>query len=400
MDRITHNMIKYDHPGIGLALIVFLFSFVTLETWKKYSLEPTSMIHFGQEFVDQNREYMPDKAIVEKGSEGDLGAGYDGQIFYFYSRTINSFSQNWPKGFDESYRAPRIGYPLLISITGVFGPGGAIFGMYFWNVLLFSLSYLALRGLLERYSYLSIFYVLSPFALGSYSVLVSDTVMMSLVIISYYFYRKEKYFLFIPLASLAILTKEPAFFLYFPLGLSEFFTKKWKKSLIVLSILIIPFSWHFYLHLTFPNWKPTRLADFIAPMEVISTYLSTLFRLGSEGDLREIARALSRLPLLILLVLGIHSSFIGISRRGRIYRLGLLLNFFMIFSASYYHFWSVYENVSRMFTFSVPLMILLAKEDGEIRRRKFFYTMIFVLFLFLIKVALIQKAQIHILWEK
>jgi hypothetical protein len=124
---------------------------VTLLIWKKHEWEPSSMVHFGNEFIELNLEYMPPRAVVEKGYEGDLGAGYDGQIFYFYSRALSSFSLKWPIGFDDSYRAPRIGYPLLISIFGIYSPNGSILGMYIWNIMLFILSALALRKILGDY---------------------------------------------------------------------------------------------------------------------------------------------------------------------------------------------------------------------------------------------------------
>ena len=40
------------------------------------------MINFGMEFAVQNKEKMPDRAVVILGNKDDLGAGYDGQIFY------------------------------------------------------------------------------------------------------------------------------------------------------------------------------------------------------------------------------------------------------------------------------------------------------------------------------
>jgi hypothetical protein len=390
---------KIDKPIIGISLICIIYLTATLLIWWKYSFEPSSMIHFGKEFVLQNTEFMPSSAVVEMGTDGDLGAGYDGQIFYFYSRTINTLTHNWPKGFDESYRAPRIGYPLLISLFGIFGKGGTIFGMYFWNIFLFVLSYLALRSLLGEQSYLSFFYITSPFALGSYTVLVSDTVMISLVIISYYFYEKENYFLFIGISSLAILTKEPALFLYFPLGLKELMNLKPIKIGIVLSILIIPIAWHSYLRITFPNWKPTRLADFILPLEGITTYLQTLISNSNNPSIKDLIRSLSRFPLVILLIVGVFNLFVSSWKKGFVWKFALFLNFFMIASASYYHFWSVYENVSRMFTLSIPLVLLLNKENEGRSRLIYLYISFLIFVLFFIKLIFIQKAQEYYIWN-
>ena len=71
---------------IRYSLFALVYIVVTTSLWKKYNYNPTSMINFGMEFAIQNKEKMPDGAVVIMGSKDDLGAGYDGQIFYFYSR--------------------------------------------------------------------------------------------------------------------------------------------------------------------------------------------------------------------------------------------------------------------------------------------------------------------------
>ncbi|MEM7180154.1 MAG: hypothetical protein AAF518_04530 [Spirochaetota bacterium] len=361
------------------------------------------MINFGKEFVLQNSVEVPGKAVVMQGYKGDLGNGYDGQIFYFFSRPISNFSTDWPKGFDESYRAPRIGYPFLIAIFGLFGKKAAVFGMYFINLSLFICSVFFLRRMLQdRTQYLLLFYVLSPFSLGSYSVLVSDSVMVSLVIIAYYFYQKQKYLYFVLLASLAILTKEPALFLFFPLGLKALWKRNYQQIFWVLAILFIPFAWHFYLKITFPHWRASRLTDFIVPLEGIMRYLQEIYQAfvsPTVPGLKPLLRSLSRLPLLLLFLLGIVATFTGKLTKAFEYRLALLFVFFMVGVASYYHFWSVYENVSRMFTLSVPLMIFLQNEDDSSHTLPYHFLCFLILLLFLIKVFFVQKTQNYSIWS-
>ena len=385
---------------IRYSLFALVYIVVTTSLWKKYNYNPTSMINFGMEFAIQNKEKMPDGAVVIMGSKDDLGAGYDGQIFYFYSRTISELNMNWPKGFDESYRAPRIGYPLLVGIIGFLGKTASVYGMYFVNLSLFLLSYILLRRILdEDKKIFSLFYLLSPFSLGSYAVLVSDSVMVSLVIIAYYFYLEEENLYFVLVASLAILCKEPALFLFFPLGVKAILEKRVPKALLIVSVLAIPIMWHVYLKVTFPNWKATRLMDFILPLEGIITYSkSILASVGTTTDYKELARLLSRFPLLVLLVTGIAILFTGNIKRGIEFRLGIALVFFMVSTASFYHFWSVYENVSRMFTLSIPLFILLKNEEEDTKTGSYFFLTFIILILFLVKVIAIQKAQGYTIW--
>ncbi|HMV41565.1 MAG TPA: hypothetical protein PK079_17475 [Leptospiraceae bacterium] len=392
------NFLEKSYIRYSLFLIVY--SIVTISLWQKYNYNPTSMINFGMEFAVQNKEKMPDGAVVILGNKDDLGAGYDGQIFYFYSRTISELNMNWPLGFDESYRAPRIGYPLLVGIIGFFGKMGAVYGMYIVNISLFLLSYILLRRILDEDKKIySIFYLLSPFSLGSYAVLVSDSVMVSLVIIAYYFYQEEESLYFVLVASLAILCKEPALFLFFPLGVKALIDKRIPKALLVLSILVIPILWHLYLKVTFPNWRATRLTDFILPLEGIITYTKSILNsVSNTTDYKELARLLSRFPLLVLLMVGLITLFTGNIKRGIEFRLGIGLVFFMVSTASYYHFWSVYENVSRMFTLSIPLFILLKNDEEDTKTGLYFLLTILILLLFLVKVVLIQKTQSYTIW--
>lgn len=392
---------KIDHPISGILIILLIYVTSTLAIWKKYKWNPSSLVHFGLEFAERNRKDTPRGVAVELGNPNDLGAGYDGQIFYYYSRTISQLSQNWPKGFDESYRAPRIGYPLLVSLFGFLGEWWAIFGMYFWNLFLFCLSYLALRNILGRdYSYLSFFYILSPFSLGSYLVLVSDSVMTSLVILAYFFFLKRRYVLFVLISSLAILTKEPAIFLLFPLGLYQLVYKKWKEATIVVATLLIPITWHLYLRFTFPNWTPTRLLDFIQPLDGILGYLNYAWsELQNLSSFKDLPRILSRFLLVVLLLIGVGSLLKIPLRSAWIFQLGLLLNFFMIFTASYYHFWSVYENISRMFTISIPLMVFYEKEDSAFTKKLYLWFSVFIFIILIIRTIFIQSPQDYILWQ-
>ncbi|MCW7463958.1 EpsG family protein [Leptospira sp. 3 VSF25] len=378
---------------LTIGLFIILWGVSTLFYWKKYQWNPSSMVNFGLEFALQNDSETPENAILFKGETGDLGAGYDGQIFYYFSRPLANLNLDWPKGFDESYRAPRIGYPLLIAIFGIFGKSFAIFGMYFWNISLIIVSYFFLRKLLnEETKPYAVLYLLSPFALGSYYVLVSDSVMVSLLIIAYYFYVKEKWIQFILLSSLAILTKEPALFLLFPLGLLALLRMDWKRVIVVGSVLVIPVCWHLYLSYKFPNWRPGRLTDFILPFEGLISYSESIWRqLASGGSIKELARLLSRFPLVILFFLGVFLPFTGKIQKGWEFRISFLLVMFMVGTAGYYHFWSVYENVSRMFTLSIPILLLLMNEDRQIRKQEYILMTLLILVFFLLKVLFISK---------
>lgn len=378
-----------------LTVLVFLllWGVTSISYWKKYEWNPSSMVNFGLEFALQNKSETPNNAILFKGEEGDLGAGYDGQIFYYFSRPLSNLNFDWPKGFDESIRAPRIGYPLLVALFGFFGKTGTIFGMYFWNISLILISYFFLRKLLDEESKpYAVLYLLSPFALGSYYVLVSDSVMVSILIIAYYFYVKENYLVFILLSSLAILTKEQALFLLFPLGLATLFRQEWKRMIVVGLVLVIPICWHLYLSYQFPNWRPGRLTDFIMPLEGMISYMESIWsQLALGNNWKDFARLFSRFPLLVLFFLGVFLPFTGKLKKGWEFRISFLLVLFIVGTSGYYYYWSEYENVSRMFTLSIPVLLLLFNEDKTIRKQEYILVTLLILVLFLIKVLFISK---------
>lgn len=389
------------NPKLVTALFIALYSFSSFCVWKKYSWNPSSQINFGKEFADQNKEQTPPGAIVFLGEEGNLGAGYDGQIFYYYSRMLSGFSLNWPNGFETSFRAPRIGYPLLVSPFGWFGKYGTIFGMYILNLGIFYLSYLAIRDLLpDHKKYLSAFYLFSPFALGSYILLVSDTVMISLSVLAYWFFIRKRFITFSLLAGLAILTKEQALFLFFPLGLTALFQKDLKKSIWVASSLILPSAWSIYLRAQFPEWTPGNLGNFFDPFGGLLGYFGELQQVIVSGDLNLILliKKFSRFPLVLLLLSGTYLMFRGDWKKGLEFRVGFGILLFTVYAGGYVLYWATYENVSRMFTFSLPLLIFWEKEDDTLPSATYWALAGIILVSFLIKLAFVSKTLRHLVW--
>nr|WP_039948857.1 membrane protein [Leptospira fainei] len=394
-----------ENKNILIALFILMYSVSSLMVWKKYDWNPTAQINFGKEYCDLNSPQVPKGAVVFRGEEGNLGAGYDGQIFYFYSRMISGFALDWPKGFETSVRAPRIGYPLLAAPFGWFGAYGTIFGMYFLHIFFMIFSFLAIRDLLpNRKKILAVFYLLSPFALGSYILLVSDTILISLLVFTYWAYKKERYALFALLGGLSLLTKEQALFLLFPLGVDSLLKKDFRRSLWILACLVLPGLWNIFLKLKFPEATPTRFAEFFDPLGGIAGYSREIYGLwaGSvplDGGLfRSLAKKFSRFPLLLLFLSGCFLLFRGDWKKGFPFRLGFAITMFSIFSAGYILYWATYENISRMFTVSIPLLILWQAEDDRIAPWHYWGLCGVVLILFFVKIAFIGKPLTHSIW--
>ncbi|TGM60284.1 AZOBR_p60025 family cell surface glycopolymer formation protein [Leptospira adleri] len=398
MQKFESFLKKTDSPLKGLVLLLVLYGFVTLSLWSRYEWNPSSMVNFGEEFIKKNQAESPGGVVAFKGKEGDLGAGYDGQIFYYYSRSISNLSFEWPIGFDATYRAPRIGYPLLLSVWGIFGKWGNIAGMYILSLSLLYLSFLALRVLLKEKSHWAILYLISPFTLASYSVLVSDTIMVSLIVLAIYFYQKESYVPFYLLSGLALLTKEPALFYLFSLGLAALSKKDIKKMLIVGSTLLVPVLWQIYLKYTLPNWTPTRLAVFMIPFEGIFKYLSELEgSFTSGGGIKQIVRSFSKFPLVLQFLTMFLIPLTGSWKKGTFYKIGFSLVILMIAIANHYHFWSEYINTIRLFTFAIPFYLFIKADDDKIVDRPFLILFFINLALILARLTVLYKVQDYVI---
>lgn len=269
--------------------------------------------------------------------------------------------------------------------------------MYILSISLLYLSYLALRVLLKDKSHWALLYLVSPFTLASYSVLVSDTIMVSLIVLAIYFYEKESYVPFYVLSGLALVTKEPALFYLFSLGLAALSRKDVRKMLIVGSTLLVPVLWQIYLKYTLPGWTPTRLAVFMIPFEGIYKYLMELAAsFTSGGGIKQIVRSFSKFPLVLQLITMFFIPLTGSWKKATFYKVGFSLVILMLSIANHYHFWSEYINTIRLFTFAIPLYLFIKAEDEGIEDRPFLYLFAINLVLILARLTVLYKVQDYV----
>nr|WP_100765269.1 hypothetical protein [Leptospira ellisii]PJZ92488.1 hypothetical protein CH379_12905 [Leptospira ellisii] len=392
-----------------VAVFLILYSLSSFLIWKKYGFNPSAQINFGFPFVQQNAERTPPRAVVFLGQPGDSGAGYDGQIFYYYSRMLSEFNLNWPVGFETNIRAPRIGYPLLVAPFGWFGKWGTVFGMYAVHVCLILFSWILIRDLCgENKRLYSTFYLFSPFLLGSYALLVSDAALCAFLVFAFWSYKKEKTFLFSLTAGTALLIKEQALFLLFPMGIQSLLDRNVRSTFAVLGSLALPIVWGLFPKVQFPEWTPTRFADFFDPLRGFIGYAKEISEPAFYTFLKDadwengtvlFAKRFSRVPIFLLFLAGLFVSGTGSWKRSPGLRLSFFLVLFSVFSAGYVLYWVSYENVSRMFTVSVPFLIFWKLEDDTISDRPFWILCGAILFLFLFKLSFVSGTLPFILWE-
>lgn len=384
--------------SVHLILFLALYTIATVAVVARYDGSPSALVRFGAYYAEQNPDLVPEGAIVLIGNEEFGGNGYDGQIFYYFASTL--FQPNkWPEGFSFAYRAPRVGYPLLVAPFSLLGPGPTVVGMLFVQIFLLGAGILALGRLLgPGQRWLLFFYTLSPFNLVSYLLLVSNSIQVSLCLIGYAFYRRMEqaggtaYLRHAVLAfacfTLAIFSKESALFFLFPLGLEALFERRLRRIVLLLGILIPPLLWQLYLREAHGMVPARVLGIFLSPLDgvlgVLRESLALIERLLQEpspGAMLALAKHGAKILLLLLMLFVVLSVISGRRREFLPERLALLLTLASVLIADYYYFWGIFDNIMRMFTWFVPLMVLLGNRDAGSRTTPFF-AILLLLFVF------------------
>ncbi len=372
-----------------ILTIVYLVSAAAVLA--RYEFNPSSLVRFGEYYARQNPDLIPEGAVIFIGNEEHGGNGYDGQIFYFFGRTLFSPGA-WPAGFNNAYRAPRIGYPFLAGLFSVFGSGGVVCGMILTQISLIAFSALCLFRLLHPdRRYLLLFYVISPFNLQCFTLLVSDSVMISLCVIGWYLLNRAVesqdscginrkgcrratalYLLSWIFFSLALLTKESALFFLFPLGLAALLRLRYAQIAVVAGTLLPYILWQLYLRQAHGMVPAGVLKIFLSPLDgILGLADASLFaaadflRTPGGAAAGALVKISARILLLLMIPAAIYTLFSG--RRSQLlpFRLALVLLLASVIIADYYYFWGIYENISRMFTLIVPILILLKNQDDE-----------------------------------
>ena len=390
----------------GLLLLFYAVS--TAFFLARYDFNPSALIRFGHYYIEQNQAHTPAGAIRLLGDETHGGNGYDGQIFYYYARTL-FLPGVWPEGFNNAYRAPRLGFPLLAAPFVVFGSWGVVFGLILAQLgFLLAGLWALLRLLPDDRRYLAVFWIVSPFSLQSFLLLVSDSVVAGLMGLGYYFFTRvdperegdtgtigDWIGAFLCFA-LAILTKESSLFLLFPLGLLALTRLDWKRALLMMAILLPMVAWQAYLRTAHGMIPAGVLSIFLSPLDGVIGLAGHTFVLLGEflaapggGPLMALIKHGVKVVLFLLIPTALVAVFTGNVRSFLPFRLATLFTLASVLIADWYYFWSVYENISRMFTVIVPIVILLKAQDARAHTASFFAVLGLLAFLVFIRTAAI-----------
>lgn len=368
-------MIRYleTRPPVFFVIVFLAYALTAAAAvCVRYDFNATALIRFGHRYVTQNPDLTPDNAVRFLGNEANGGNGYDGQIFYYYARTL-WMKDRWPSGFSNAYRAPRVGYPLVASILPLPGNRGQAWAMILSQLLLVSGGVWCFANLLPKGAKsLAMLYAISPFQLQSFLFLVSDSVMISLVVIGLYLSRRpgiaSMFGTWLSFA-LAVLTKESSLFLLFPTGLFALLRRDWRLAFVTLFSLAPQALWQVYLFKVHGMLPASILSIFLSPLSGIYGVLRYSLELLQQRPFPagELIKQSAKWLLIAFIPAALWycvSRLLGSLRSYRDphsalpYYAGSILVLLSVLIADYSYFWGIFENIGRMFTPLIPFFLL------------------------------------------
>lgn len=367
-----------------------------------YNYQVSSLIAFDTQFYEANSKINP------KASFKDivvLDSGYDGQFFYLIARKIFDPTFTNIRLDTYSMRMGRIGMSLIVGLPSL------LIGWNHYALISFILlqvlhifSFLALRSILtDENKYLSLIYLFSAFSLNSNLLLVSDSLMVSIAVISYYFLEKAKFrlnsekldttniaspwFLIAFLCMCILVTiRETALFALAPIGLLFLF----RRSIIGIVLMLLPallfIGWHVIVKLYLEDHPGLNPEPYSTKYNwpLLGFFQSLNFQFDSVKAIgREASKYLNVAYLFLLLFsLKVIRSTVECILFSPI----ILIILLSLVATSEY--WQTFANISRMFTLSVPIIIILA---DRIQKANFTY-------LFLLNIIFTILLWIRIVW--
>lgn len=366
---------------MGIVVPIAVFSVVilllTAARIAPYDFRMSSLLGMQQEFIDLNPDAAFDGMVVFNES------GYDGQFFYLVARSI--FDPSMPTPILDTYRMRmgRIGMSLLVGLPAWLAGWDAYpLIAFFLLQLIHIVAFVALRSMLsEQNRYLALFFLFSPFSFNSSLLLVSDSLMVAVAVLSFYVLEKAGFRFstdsvdrtnyrsgWIVAAALLLVylvsIRDTALFAVAPIGLLYLYRRSLRGMLLAGLPVLCFLGWMVAVRLmeTHPGAHPAHYtAKLGMPMQGFVESLDFSAMTSLKGAARELAKYLNLLYLLLLI-----STFYYITTpQQTATRLAAGILFTpLIFTAtlsiiSVVEYWATFDNVNRMFTLSIPIMVLL-----------------------------------------
>lgn len=383
-----------------LSTIAFgiLFSFFIFLKIRHYDYNLSSLIGIWEGFRDANPLYIPQGFVVLKDG------GYDGQFFFLLSRYIYEFdSLGFPILDSFYFRFHRLGLSLLVGLpTHWIGiTSYPLFTLLFLSTVHLISFYLLSSVLSLKNKYLSLYFLFSPFSFLGIQLLVSDPLLISLCIISAYLIlivstkKQPRYpvlILGMLLFSLSLIVRETSLFLIIPILIYAAFNKDYSKVLFLIPAFLVYIGflvWTQNISVPEPGTLPLKFIDMV-DYPLLGFFKSLEF---SEGfNWKQLTRdsiKFFHLVLFIQLTLNLWNIVkYAKTDKSQAFQLGLLLFpvacCLGIITIAEQGYWRSFDNMTRMFTITIPPIILAKNYFKGYRDYGFLpSTLVLTLFLFI-----------------
>ncbi|TGL62526.1 AZOBR_p60025 family cell surface glycopolymer formation protein [Leptospira jelokensis] len=380
---------------LWIVLILFILGVVGLIYAKTepYGNSLSALIGIWEGFYEINPNLVDPQFVIYSSG------GYDGQFFYLLAKDLFA-DEKWDLIVDSFYfRYHRIG------LSFASGTLSLLFGSANYPILtlillfsVFILSVYCLYELLPKNSkWLVLFYIVSPYSLNANLLLVADSFFVSLALIAYYFYSKEKHFLAFLFFFFTVFTRELGILFLAPIGLQFLLKKNWKLLLLysipgILFIVFIIYGW-----VATPNHLGTNPLGFRDMTDYpLFGFAKSFIENGSfHFKIKEFPKLLFLFSFFVVCYLCFSSL-----RQPSLQKLEILLPILgslLVIAIAEEGYWRSFDNLSRMFTLILPFSILLIEDKKNIGLKLFLTSSALLFFFLLIRILFITPKKEYFL---
>ncbi|WP_083930055.1 AZOBR_p60025 family cell surface glycopolymer formation protein [Leptospira yanagawae] len=380
---------------LWIVLCLFILGVVGLIYVKTepYGNSLSALIGIWEGFYEINPNLVDSQFVIYPSG------GYDGQFFYLLAKDL-FVDEKWDLIVDSFYfRYHRIGLSFASGILSV------LFGSEYYPILtlillfsVFLVSVYCLYDLLPKKSkWFVLFYIFSPYSLNANLLLVADSFFVSLALIAYYFYVKEKHFLSFLFFLFTVFTRELGILFLAPIGLKYLLGKNWKLLLLysIPGILFIGFI--IYGWIAIPNHLGTNPLGFRDMTDYPLFGFAKSFIENGTFHFK-----IKEFPKLLFLLSFFSVSYLCLIslRQSFLHKMEILLpilgSLFVIAIAEE-GYWRSFDNLSRMFTLILPFSILFIDEIKNIGLKLFLSSSALLFFFLLIRILFITPKKEYFL---
>ncbi|MFQ5646728.1 MAG: AZOBR_p60025 family cell surface glycopolymer formation protein [bacterium] len=351
----------------GVFYLIYVLLFLA-----RFNFNPSAAIELSEDYIDLYQGPLPSGLVVQLNSDG-----YDGQ--YYYLTAIDVLHD---RTLTTSYRYKRIFYPLLAHIFSLGNPALVPWFLLLINYVSILWGTYILLLLLKKYkAELNLAYLFA-FNVGFLICMVRDLcepLLLLFILLSLYCWEKERYKASSLLLALAVLTKEAALAVIFPLFL-YFLIKRNFRNMVIYSLPVAVYLiWQFIIFIKLGKFPLTQTVGWVSfPLAGIIDYLSWV---RYPQSLQELYFYYSVVPVLLFSGLQLRVLFKSKPVNWSPYFILLFCQLFFILGLSLKFYSALIDSLGRQ---AIPLFLFSILSCAERKER---YNSLLALLMFLMSLG-------------